>query len=81
MSATTQSVQCFGKKKTATAVAHCKVRTERIEEPRRREDSKVQSGTRSNPMGNENGNLLGENAVRIGCRADSGLDFGKLRHG
>jgi len=23
---TTQSVQCFGKKKTATAVAHCKVR-------------------------------------------------------
>lgn len=22
----TQSVQCFGKKKTATAVAHCKVR-------------------------------------------------------
>ena len=24
--ATNQSVQCFGKKKTATAVAHCKVR-------------------------------------------------------
>lgn len=24
MSSTTQSVQCFGKKKTATAVAHCK---------------------------------------------------------
>lgn len=24
----TQSVQCFGKKKTATAVAHCKVRAE-----------------------------------------------------
>ena len=24
--AATQSVQCFGKKKTATAVAHCKVR-------------------------------------------------------
>ena len=23
--ASTQSVQCFGKKKTATAVAHCKV--------------------------------------------------------
>lgn len=28
MSTTTQSVQCFGKKKTATAVAHCKVRRE-----------------------------------------------------
>ncbi|PQE12082.1 40S ribosomal S16 protein [Rutstroemia sp. NJR-2017a BVV2] len=26
--ASTQSVQCFGKKKTATAVAHCKVRIE-----------------------------------------------------
>lgn len=26
MSKTTQSVQCFGKKRTATAVAHCKVR-------------------------------------------------------
>lgn len=26
MSSTTQSVQCFGKKKTATAVAHTKVR-------------------------------------------------------
>lgn len=26
MSSTTQSVQCFGKKRTATAVAHCKVR-------------------------------------------------------
>jgi uncharacterized protein YkwD len=26
MASTTQSVQCFGKKKTATAVAHCKVR-------------------------------------------------------
>ena len=24
MSSTTQSVQCFGKKRTATAVAHCK---------------------------------------------------------
>lgn len=24
MSSTVQSVQCFGKKKTATAVAHCK---------------------------------------------------------
>lgn len=26
--ASTQSVQCFGKKKTATAVAHCKVRAD-----------------------------------------------------
>lgn len=70
MSTSTQSVQCFGKKKTATAVAHCKVsgrESERRFERDGREDlGKLGRSTRMDILRGKRFNIDEEIIVNFG---------------